>query len=82
MFTTSWIKDALERAIKTFCQALLAVLTMDGANVVSLDWGQALSLGGTAALVSVLTSVISAGIGSTGTASLTKAVVPNPANLT
>ena len=45
-----------ERAVKTFAQALLAVLTT-GTVVWDLDWVQALGIAGTAVLISVLTSV-------------------------
>ena len=76
MFTVTWLKDAAERALKSFAGLLLSVLSLDGANVLTLDWGQTLGLGGTAALTSVLFSIVSAGVGSSGTASLTKAVAP------
>jgi hypothetical protein len=78
MFSITWLKDALERAIKTFAQVLLSVLTLDGANVMSLDWGQTFSAAGTATAISVLTSILSAGLGSAGTASMTNAVEPAP----
>lgn len=78
MFSISWLKDALERAIKTFCQSLLGALTISGADVLHMSWGQALSIGATATAISVLTSVLSAGIGSPGTASLTNAVEAAP----
>ena len=45
-----------ERAVKTFAQALLAVLTT-GTVVWALDWVQALGIAGTAVLISVLTSI-------------------------
>lgn len=52
---TFW-DGVLERAIKTFAQALLAVLTAGNA-IWGLDWTQALGVGATAALISVLTSI-------------------------
>ena len=52
---TFWT-GVLERAVKTFAQALLAVLTT-GTVVWDLDWVQALGIAGTAVLISVLTSV-------------------------
>jgi hypothetical protein len=76
MFTLTWLKDAVERAVKTFAQSLLATLTLGGVDVLHLDWGQTLAVGGTAAVISVLTSVVSAGVGNSGTASLTSAVEP------
>lgn len=82
MFSTTWLKDALERAVKTFCQVLLSILTLDGANVLTLDWGQTFAAAGTAVAVSVLTSVLSAGLANNGTASLTKAVEAAPDEIT
>lgn len=52
-------KAAVERAVKTFAQALLALLGTGSVGVTHLDWGQYLSVAGTAALASVLTSVAS-----------------------
>lgn len=80
MFSITWLKDAAERAIKSFAQILLSVLTLNGADVLTLDWKQALSLAVTGLLASVLTSVVSAGVGSSGTASLTKAVEAAPSD--
>ena len=78
MFTLVWLKDAAERALKTFAQSLLATLTLNGVDILHLDWGQALAAAGTATAISVLTSVVSAGVGSKGTASLTNAAQPGP----
>lgn len=75
MFTVAWLKDAAERAAKTFAQSLLSLMTV-GTAITDVDWGSALALSGTAAAVSVLTSVVSAGVGNRGTASLTNAVEP------
>lgn len=65
---TFWY-DLAERAIKTAAQALLAVFVA-GVTIMSVDWLDALAITGTAALVSVLTSIASAGVGSKDTASL------------
>jgi hypothetical protein len=54
-----WL-DAGERAVKTFAQGLLAFLLVSGVTVVTLDWGTAIATAGTAALASVLTSLVSA----------------------
>ena len=56
-----WIA-VTERAVKTFAQALVA-LFVAGVTVLSIDWQQALAVAGTAAVVSVLTSVASANLG-------------------
>lgn len=57
-----WIATA-ERAIKTFAQALIALIGTQMVNIVSLDWPQMLGASATAALVSVLTSIVSANFG-------------------
>ena len=56
-----WIAAA-ERAIKTFAQALVA-LFVAGVTVLTIDWQQGLAVAGTAALVSLLTSVASLRVG-------------------
>ena len=76
MFELAFWKDAAERAVKTCAQSLLATLTLSGVDVLHLDWVQSLSVAGTATVISVLTSVVSAGVGNSGTASLTNAVEP------
>ena len=65
---TFWL-DLAERATKTAAQALLAVFVA-GVTIMSVDWVDALAITGTAALVSVLTSIASAGVGSKDSASL------------
>lgn len=51
-----------ERAVKTFAQALIAMF-VGGMTILTIDWQQALAVSVTAALVSVLTSLISAPLG-------------------
>ena len=51
-----WI-DAFDRAVSTFAQATVATLTAGVAGILNVDWAQVLSVGGLAALVSVLTTV-------------------------
>lgn len=63
--------DAFERAAKTFAQALLAVL-VGNVTVISVNWSQALAVAGTAALVSVLTSLATATFGKSGNASMVR----------
>lgn len=70
MFTKAFWLDAFERAVKTWAQSLLALVGAGATNLVLLDWGDMLGISGTAALISVLTSIVSAGVGSKGTASL------------
>lgn len=57
MFTTAFAKAALERAIKTFAQTLVAVLGIGATDILAVDWEAALSASALAAVVSVLTSI-------------------------
>ena len=58
-----WL-DTAERAVKTVAQTMVALLTADGVlDLVSVDWGMMLSVSGLAGLISVLTSIASAGSG-------------------
>jgi hypothetical protein len=65
MFSKKFALATAERAIKTFAQSLLA-LFVTGMNILSIDWTQALAVSGTAALLSVLTSIGSGNIGNDG----------------
>ena len=67
-------QDTAERAVKTFAQALLGVFVA-GVTIMSVSWVDALAVGATAALVSVLTAVASAGAKNPESASL---VAPKP----
>jgi hypothetical protein len=73
VWSLAFLKDAAERALKTFAQSLLAALTLSGVDVLHLDWGQTLSVAGTATAISVLTSIVSVTVGDQGTASLVRA---------
>jgi hypothetical protein len=70
MLTLTFWQDALERALKTFCQALVAVLGAGSVGLLNVPWVTALSTAGMAALLSLLTSVGSAPLGKRGEASL------------
>jgi hypothetical protein len=71
-----WIA-AGERAVKTFAQALVALLVA-GVTVLTIDWQQGLAVAGTAAVVSVLTSVASVRLGSFEGPSLAGEAVVEP----
>lgn len=60
MRSAKFWQDAAERALKTAAQSVLAVFVA-GVTIMSVDWVDTLAIGATAALVSVLTSVASAG---------------------
>lgn len=74
MRSRQFYQDLAERAVKTFAQALLGVFVA-GVTIMSVDWVDALAIGATAALISVLTSVASAGARDPESASL---VAPKP----
>lgn len=57
MFTLAFWKGAGERAIKTFAQALVAVIGTGALGILDVDWASALSVAGLATIVSVLTSI-------------------------
>lgn len=73
MFTGLFWKDAAERALKTFAQALLALfLVAPNTPLLAFDWPSALGLAGTAVVISFLTSVIS-GVATKDTATVSPA---------
>ena len=66
-----WL-SALERALKTFAQTLLVVwpIADNTLGLLDVDWAKSASIAGMAAAVSVLTSIVSAGVGPDGSPSL------------
>lgn len=66
MFTVPFLKATGERALKTFAQVFLGFIVIGQTSVGDLDWAFAASVAGVAALASVLTSIVSSGIGGTG----------------
>lgn len=60
-FKTKEFWDEIEeRAIKTFAEAMLSVITVNGVAVgfADINWGAAFSISGVAVIVSVLTNII------------------------
>lgn len=70
MFTKRFLKDATERAIATFAQAVLAVVSADGLDILNLNWEQVLSVGLLALVLSVLKSIVATQTGDSQSASL------------
>lgn len=70
MWTSDFWKDLAERAIKTFSQAMIAGLSAGVVGILDVPWVDVLSVSALVALLSVLTSVVSAPFSSKGTASL------------
>lgn len=52
----TWWKAAGVRAIKTFCQTAVSMLTV-GQAFIDVDWINVLSVSGVAAVISLLTSI-------------------------
>lgn len=74
MISASFVRDAIERAAKTAAQSAIAVLTADQViGLIEVNWGEGASVVGLATLISLLTSIASARVGTKGTASLADA---------
>lgn len=70
MFTKQFVKDTLERAIATAAQVAIAMLSVDGLELMSVDIRALLSSVGLAFILSVLKSLVASKTGKKGTASL------------
>jgi hypothetical protein len=70
VFTKQFLTDAAERAIATFAQAVLAVLSADGLSILTVQWDQVLSVGALALVLSVLKSIVATRTGDSQSASL------------
>ena len=68
----TFIKELIERAIKTAAQSLVAAIGTTTVALGDVDWPLVLSTAGLATLLSVLTSIGSMNIGDSGTASVVK----------
>lgn len=76
MFSKAFALAAAERALKTFAQTLAALLVADGTGLLDSQWVPRLSAAGMAALLSVLTSVASAGVSEPGPSLGTEVLAP------
>ena len=63
MFTKRFWKMALERAIKSFAQTFVAILSVQATLIEDAPWYTAASTGALAFVLSVMTSVGSLGVG-------------------
>ncbi|WP_237773282.1 holin [Streptomyces luteocolor] len=61
MNTAAFWRATAERMIRTFAQAVLGIAGADGLGLLDVDWGEALSAGGLAAVLALLTAVVSSG---------------------
>jgi hypothetical protein len=78
MFTYRFWQLATERAVKTFAQSLLAILSVAGVGFITAPWTTALSTAAMAAVLSVLTSMASAPMGEPDSPSLLPAASTSP----
>ena len=72
MWSVDFWKSAGERAARTFAQVLLSMIVVGETGFMDVDWVQAGSVAGLAALASVLMSVVATGVGDKGSASLVR----------
>lgn len=56
LFNKDWWSAALNRAVRTFCQTTLSMLTI-GQAFADIDWITTLSVSGVAFVISILTSI-------------------------
>lgn len=70
MWNLGFWRSAAERALRTLAQVLLSLIVVGETGFMDVDWIQALSVAGLAAVASVLMSIVASGIGDKGTASL------------
>lgn len=57
IFSMAWIEAALMRALHTFAQTAIAMITV-GSMFSEINWVQIVSVSGVAALVSILKSIV------------------------
>lgn len=68
--TAAYWTGVLDRAVKSFAQQLILLWGADqGLNLLAVDWRSALGLAGGAAVLSLLTSLVSAPVGDKGSTS-------------
>lgn len=63
MWSASFWRQSVERMIKTFAQTLITILGTSATGLLDVGWQQALSASGLATLLSLLTSIVSSGVG-------------------
>jgi hypothetical protein len=78
IYSTLFWRAAVERAVKTFAQTLLAVFTAGHVGLLDVPWTAALSSAGLAALLSLLTSVSTVNVGDRGMPGMVRATGEQP----
>jgi hypothetical protein len=76
MFTQTFWKSAIERAVRTFCQTLVAVAGASQFDWMSADWQTLVATSAVAAGLSVLTSVAGVNVGDKGSTSVAVVEIP------
>jgi hypothetical protein len=76
MFTSTFVQDALERAVRTLAQVALSLLTVSGAGLGTLTSQGFISAVLLAGVISLLTSVVASNIGNKDSASVLPDVKP------
>lgn len=72
-----WLLASLERAAKSSAQTLLLLWAADGGfDLFKVNIGESLSLAGGAAVLSLLTSIVSSGVGNSGPSLTTETLAP------
>ncbi|WP_028814423.1 holin [Streptomyces flavidovirens] len=61
MTTAAFWKATAERMVRTFAQAVLGVISADGLGLLDVEWVAALSVGGLAAVLALLTAIVTSG---------------------
>lgn len=69
MFRATFWKQCAERSAKSAAQALIGLWALDGFNTLNADYQLAFGVATGAAVLSVLTSILTAGIGEPGSPS-------------
>jgi hypothetical protein len=70
MLTYQFWQLAVERAVKTFAQSLLAIFSATGVGLLTVPWAASLLTAGIATVLSMLTSIASAPVGEPNSPSL------------
>ncbi|MEO5710004.1 MAG: holin [Nocardioidaceae bacterium] len=79
MFGSYFWRSTTERAVKSFAQSLLAILSASSFGLLQVDWLTCLSTAGMATLLSVLSSVASSRVGTAGDPSTVSTPATGPA---
>ncbi|MEU5894797.1 MULTISPECIES: holin [Streptomyces] len=66
MWNAAFWKATAERAIRTFAQALAAVLVAGATSLLDVAWGAAFATAGLAAVLAVLTAIGASEVGASG----------------